>query len=387
MKKLFIFFTALLVGSCFCVKSIALGSDTAVETVSYMGSLSAKSAVLMNAESREIYFEKNADTRLGMASTTKIMTALVAAELCSSEKYVTVPAEAVGVEGSSIYLTEGERLTMGELLHALLLSSANDAAVAIAISVSGSVEAFVEEMNAYAERLGLRDTHFVNPHGLYDEEHYTTAAELAKIAAAALENELIAKIVSLRKATISHDGVADKRLLVNHNRLLSSYEGAIGMKTGFTKKTGRTLVSAARRDGLTLIAVTLDAPDDWNDHTALLDYGFASYEKLIFYPAEGFSYSLPLCDSRKDSILLTNTEPLTLTLPKGERRVDIRVEGTSRFLVAPAKKGEFFGTVTVTAGETSVSSPLIIAENADALTKPKRTFFERISDFFTVDDG
>jgi len=349
-------------------------------------SISGKSAILINAENGDVYYEKNADQRLGMASTTKLMTAIVALELCHPDTVITIPQEAVGVEGSSVYLVRGERLTLKELLYALLLSSANDAAVAIAVGTAGSVDGFVDKMNCVARDMGLTQTNFVNPHGLFDDNHYTTAHELAKIARAALENELISEIVRSLKATIPHDGIEGKRLLVNHNRLLKGYDGAIGMKTGFTKKTGRCLVSAAKRNGLTLIVVTLDAPDDWRDHAALLDYGFDSYERIIFYSAGELTYSYPLSDGEKDTVALTNAEPLILTVRRGARELDITVEAPARFIVGETKKGERFGSVTVMADGISVSSPLVISENINGRTKAQKGFFERIFTFFSIDD-
>ena len=241
-------------------------------------SVSARSAILIDLDEKSILYQRNARERMAMASTTKIVTALVACELSECDATVKIPREAVGIEGSSIYLCEGELLTVEQLLYALLLESANDAAVALAISVAGSIENFAQKCNEKAYSLGLRDTSFKNPHGLYDEEHYTTAYDLAILTAEALKNPTIAKICATKRATIplgitkespTGDGL---RYLKNHNKLLSTYEGAIGVKTGFTKKSGRCLVSAAERNGLTLIAVTLNAPDDWRDHSAMLDY-------------------------------------------------------------------------------------------------------------------
>lgn len=367
----------------FCINIYALPEENVSDTLPPY--LSAKCAILINAEDGSAYFEKNADMRSGPASTTKIMTALVALGLCEPERILTVPREAVGIEGSSVYLVEGEQLTLYELLCALLLSSANDAAVAIAVCLSGSVDAFVEKMNFHAREMGLKDTHFANPHGLYSEDHYTTARELALITAEALRSKTVSDIVGMKKTTIPHDGTPDKRLLVNHNRMLSSYDGAIGVKTGFTKKTGRTLVSAAERDGLRLIAVTLDAPDDWRDHTLMLDYGFATYERVEFYLPEEFSYELPLSDGNKDTVRLTNTEPLYLTLKKGYGKPSERIDASSRFLIAPTRKGDLFGNLTVTVGEYSVSSPLAVSESTNAKTKPKKGFFERIKSFFSIE--
>ena len=219
-----------------CLLAVLLLTGMAPRTSAGAPSISARSAILIAAETGEALFEKAADERLPMASTTKIMTALAAIESMPLDTVVTVPAGAVGVEGSSVYLEAGEKLTLEDLLYALLLASANDAATAIALTVSGSVEEFAALMNEKAAALGLSGTHFTNPHGLYDEEHYTTAADLAKLTAYALENEVFAKIVSTYKRTIPLNGDNGVRVLINHNRLLRMSDDVIGVKTGFTKK-------------------------------------------------------------------------------------------------------------------------------------------------------
>ncbi|MBO5683249.1 MAG: D-alanyl-D-alanine carboxypeptidase, partial [Clostridia bacterium] len=181
-------------------------------------SVSAQSAVLIDTASMAVLFEKNANERLGMASTTKIMTALIAAERGDFDMLVRIPDEAIGVEGSSIYLQKGEVLSLRELLYALLLQSANDAATAIAIAIAGDVDSFADMMNERAAQMGLSDTHFTNPHGLYDEEHYTTAYDLAIISAHALKNDKLASIFSTYKQTLPIDTASQKRVLVNHNK-------------------------------------------------------------------------------------------------------------------------------------------------------------------------
>ncbi len=384
MKKLLAIFCTLTIGLS-CCTAVKLRALPAQNLSPAAPTVSAEAAVLMNAASGAVYFEKNAQKRMGPASTTKLMTALVAAEQTAPEQVVTIPQEAVGIEGSSIYLIAGERLTMQELLYALLLSSANDAATAIAIAVAGSTENFVNKMNERANELGLYDTHFKNPHGLYDEEHYTTAKDLATIAAAVLQQPLLRRIVSTYKTTIPHNGKPDMRLLVNHNKLLRTYKGALGMKTGFTKKTGRTLVSAAERDGLTLIAVTLDAPDDWRDHTAMLDYGFLRYETVTFAEAGSFFYHLPVSGGEREQVTLTNTEPLILTLPRNRSEVQYRIDTQVRFELAPVRRGKEFGTVTVSCDGQASTSALISVNAVNAKATAKKSFFERIITFFRTE--
>ena len=307
-------------------------------------SVSAKSAILMLASTGEILYQKDCDLKLPMASTTKIMTALVALELGSPEQMITASPEAVGVEGSSIYLTVGEQLSLEQLLYALLLESANDAAVAIACGLSGSVDSFAEKMNEKAGSLGLVQTHFTNPHGLDHEEHYTTARELAIITQALLEEPLLRTIVSTRKTTIPHDGTDSVRLLVNHNKMLRLYDGCIGVKTGFTKRSGRCLVSAAERDGVELIAVTLNASDDWNDHTALLNYGFSRYDAVKLCNTEEYLFPLPVVGGIDDYVMIGNTEALQAILPVHHGSIVVRVEAP-RFAYADVSEGDRIGSV------------------------------------------
>ncbi len=349
--------------------------------VNYPSDISAKAAVLVEATTGRIISAKNADVRLPMASTTKIMTALVAIENCDISTVVTVSSDAVGVEGSSIYLFEGEQLTLEDLLYALLLASANDAAAAIAIEVGGSIEGFAEMMNAKASELGLSDTHFTNPHGLDDPEHYTTAAELAKIASAAMQNEIFKTIVSTRKKTIPQNNGEGVRLLVNHNKLLIGYEGCIGVKTGFTKQSGRCLVSAAERDGVELIAVTLSAPDDWKDHKNMLDYGFSLYESRTLCDVGEFRYTMPVISGGMDYVILNNEDLVTLTLPKNAPEVECTVELPS-FIYAPISQGEQVGSLIYTVDDKIVAEMPIIASYSVDRVAYKKNFWERLSSLF-----
>lgn len=234
----------------------------------------ASCAVLMDAESGRVLYEHDPHQPRLIASITKLLTALVAVEEGPDlDQVVKVKREWLGSEGSSIYLKEGEEITLRGLLYGLILQSGNDAAMAIACHTAGSAEAFVERMNARAAQLGMKNSSFANPSGLNDDNHYSTAYDMALLAQACLKNETVADICATRSITIG------KRTFVNHNKLLTRYEGCVGMKTGFTEKAGRTLVSAATREGQTLICVTLNDGDDWNDHCKLLDYGFETFPR------------------------------------------------------------------------------------------------------------
>lgn len=232
----------------------------------------AAGAVLMDAGSGRVLYEHDAHKPRLIASTTKLLTALVAVEQAEDlDELVTVKGEWLGCEGSSIYLKAGEEITLRGLLYGLLLQSGNDAAMAIACYTAGSESEFVALMNRRAAELGMKNSSFANPSGLNDESHYSTPYDMAVLARACLDNETVAAICATRSATVG------TRTFVNHNKLLWRCEGCVGMKTGFTEKAGRTLVSAATRGGQTLICVTLNDGDDWNDHARLLDYGFQTY--------------------------------------------------------------------------------------------------------------
>ena len=253
--------------------------------------VSGQAAVVIEQDSGKIIYEKNAHLQLPMASTTKIMTAICTIENINTNIPVTVSSKAVGVEGSSVYLKKGEVITVKELLYGMMLNSGNDAAVALAIAVSGSIEEFCSLMNETAENIGAKNTNFTNPSGLYEENHYTTAYDLALISAYALKNPLFQKIVSTKETKISMGSDAS-RYLKNHNKLLWMYDGCTGVKTGYTKKCGRCLVSSARKDAVTLVSVTLSAPNDWDDHKKMLDYGFSSLTKSVIATKGEFAATL-----------------------------------------------------------------------------------------------
>ena len=303
-------------------------------------STSATSAILMDADSGRVLYAHNADAKMLIASTTKIMTALVAIrEGCLSD-VVTVSQKASYTEGSAMYLKAGEKLTLETLLYGLMLCSGNDAAVAIAEHISGSEEAFAALMNETAARLGMTASSFANPNGLDHEKHYSTARDMATLACAAMENEIFARIVSTKSITIGG------RTMTNHNKLLSYQDGCIGLKTGYTKAAGRTLVSCAERNGQRLIAVTLQDGNDWADHQTMYEYGFSTYpvrrlavlgQEVKRIPAEGaVQTTIPLVAA--DSFFWPGAEDETI-----ESRIEL-----DKPLAAPLAAGTKAGQVIFT---------------------------------------
>ena len=342
---------------------------TIVASASFELGLSAKSAALYEPITGTFIYEKQADVRLPMASTTKIMTALIAIEECQLDELVEIPGEAVGIEGSSVYLTEGDTVTVKDLIYSLLLQSANDAATALALKISGDVASFAELMNKKAEQLGMTNTHFDNPHGLDSQTHYTTARDLAVLASAALKNTTLKSISSTYKYSFTISG--KPRTVVNHNKMLKLYDGAIGLKTGFTRKSGRCLVSAAERDGVTLIAVTLDAPDDWRDHTALLDLGFDSYEAVSIDSLLDSEYQVAVMDSGKQQIIAKlQAEGISLVKSKDEEGFTVHLDIPS-YVVAPIAAGDKIGEVVIERDGIEIARIDIVA--AEAATSNKKT--------------
>lgn len=339
--------------------------------------VSAKSAVLLECGNREVAFALNENARLPMASTTKIMTALVVIENLPPDRKIAIEPCMTGIEGSSIYLQVGETLTVSDLLYALLLESANDAAVALAIATAGTIEGFADLMNQKATELGLLNTHFTNPHGLDDSDHYTTAYELALISAYAMENEFFKEIVSTYKKEIPLNNGEGCRVLVNHNRLLRSYDGADGIKTGFTKKCGRCLVSSATRGGVTLICVTLNAPNDWQEHKQLLDFGFSKYESVRLATKGCYTVKLQLLGGEKSTLLAENKDDLSVTVERSKNDLYAVLE-SNRFLSAPIREGDCVAKIVYYRdGKKIAELPLFAKEGVKRLNY-KKSFFERM---------
>ena len=334
--------------------------------------ISAQSAVLMDAATGRVLYEKQADQRSLIASTTKIMTALVVCEQCNVLDRVRIPKEAVGIEGSSMYLQVGEILTVQELLYGLMLHSGNDAAVALAIYCAGTVEGFAQIMNDKARQLGLQNTRFENPHGLDAQSHYSTARDLAVLASCAMQNPIFAKTVSTKTVKIG------ERYLRNHNKLLWQLDGADGVKTGYTKAAGRILVSSANRSGRRLIAVTISDPNDWQDHIQLMEQGFREYALQtpirkgdtlgVSEIAGGNKNCVELIAGVDFSYLMTDSERITIRLPD------------PGFVYAPVSEGQAAGYAQIYLDDCWVGNvALYYGQTIEQTTEQRHGLFARRS--------
>lgn len=334
----------------------------------------ASCAVLVDALSGRILYEQNIHERRPIASITKLMTALVAVEHCDDlEREVIIRPDWVGIEGSSIYLKAGEVVSMKALLCGLLLQSGNDAAAAIAGYIAGGNEAFAELMNRRAAELGMKNSSFTNPSGLNEEGHYSTAYDMALLACACLKNETVAGICALKSATVG------SRTFYNHNKLLQRYAGCVGMKTGYTEAAGRTLVSAATREGRTLVCVTLNDRDDWNDHEMLLDYGFQSFSRRLLCSPGDVLASVKVADSLLPSLPVEAAEQMSYPLKTGEA-LSMQIELVP-MLRAPVERGTAAGWVSWRLdGKVVARVQLVCAGSAKCDLYLRRGILKRICD-------
>ena len=336
-----------------------------------VNAISAGSAVLMDAKTGRILYEKDPHNRHLIASTTKIMTALIVCEQCNVLDRMRIPKEAVGIEGSSMYLREGEVLTVQELLYGLMLHSGNDAAVALAIYCGGTVEGFVELMNDKARTLGLSNTHFANPNGLDHPEHYSTAHDLAVLAAYAMENPIFSKTVSTKTLTLG------QRSMKNHNKLLWTVEGADGVKTGFTRAAGRVLVSSAMREGRRLIAVTIRDPNDWQDHKALLDQGFRNYQlKQLVSSGQQLGERFVI-NGTEDSVAVFATADFYYPVMADEQ-ISV-ILSAPEFAYAPVSAGAEAGFAYVCIDDKAVGKvPIAYGQTIELKPIQKQSFWNRL---------
>ena len=370
-KRIIIFFSVLLAAISFEISANA--SDL---------NLSARAAVLICVNNGEVLYSRNGDKKLSMASTTKIMTSLLALEYPEPDKEITVTDEMVRVEGTSMGLESGDSVSMRELVYGMLLQSGNDAANTVACVIGGSKENFAVMMNARAKQIGMNNTNFVTPSGLDDDNHYSTAYDMALLACECIKNPEFAFICSQKRASLTYGNPPYLRTLTNHNKLLRMYKYSVGIKTGFTKKSGRCLVSAAEKDGVTLVAVTLRAPDDWNDHIALFEYGFSKCRGSE-YTCDLSNVRLNIAGGVKQQIPVTVSDTVQW-LSDDSITVSVRLRP---MVYAPVRAGDIVGKAVFSSDGRIISEVFIHAgENSDIKPAPvinskiEKNLFRRLID-------
>lgn len=358
------------------MKRFFAGTAAALAVVLFLSipasAVSAQKAILLDANTGRVLYEKDADSKSLIASTTKIMTALLICEQCNVLDRMQIPKEAVGIEGSSMYLQEGEVLSLQELLYGLMLRSGNDAAVALAIYCGGTVEGFAAMMNDKARQLGLSGTHFENPHGLDSPNHYSTARDLAMLTAYAMENPIFYQTVSSKSIRVG------QRTMQNHNKLLWNVQGADGVKTGYTKAAGRILVSSATRDGRRLICVTINDGKDWVDHKNLLEKGFSGYQvQQIIQKGQCLGYAT-VFSGKEEQVSLVASEDFSFPFSADEQPAII-LSGPG-FAYAPVVKGKCAGYAYICIGDTAVGKvKLVYGETVERTTESKKpSIWERL---------
>ncbi len=327
-------------------------------------SVSASSAIVLNADTFEILFSKKPYEKRGMASTTKIMTSLIALEYGNFNETIKVGLSDVTVEGTSIGLKEGDEVSLETLIAGMLLESGNDAANVTATMIAGDKNKFAELMNTKAKELGMTSTNFKNPSGLTEEGHYSTAYDMAILAVAAIKNRSFRELCSVKSYKASYGKPQYQRTFYNHNKFLNLFDGALGIKTGFTKASGRCLVTAAARDGVTLVAVTLNARDDWNDHIKMMEYAFGVTKKRTV-EFNTNQIKIPVVGSEKAFVGVTLSAPLTFAATEEFKDYETYVYA-KKFLYAGVKKGDYIGWVEVKNknGKIITTSYILCADSA-----------------------
>lgn len=336
-KRLIFAATAIIAASC-SFFGFYIDKDDAA---SALGS----SSIVMEVSTNRVLSGENIDARLPMASTTKVMTALVVVENCRLDEIVTVSKQAVGVEGSSIYLKAGEKLTVKELLYGLMLRSGNDAATALSIHTGKTLEGFVEMMNKKAQSLDLKNSHFCNPHGLHNAGHFTSAYDLAYISASAMRNAAFVEIVGTKNITVGEG--ESVRFFHNKNKLLSGYNGATGIKTGFTKKAGRCFVGSSKRDGMELVCVVLNCGPMFEESMRLMDNAYREFEMMKVLDSHDIIAEIPVNKGVVSAAVCSTNEDIYIPMKKdGSERCHIKVNAQKR-LNAPVSKGDKTGNIEI----------------------------------------
>ena len=346
-------------------------------------SISAEAYVLFCADNGKILNSKNENKKMKPASTTKLMTSLIALEeSASNDKQVKFTEEMIA-EGSSMYLKTGEVVKLSDLATGMMMASGNDAANATAISVSGSIEKFSDRMNERAKLIGMENTNFVTPSGLDDENHYSTAYDMALLMSYALENEDFAKLTSQKSAEVSFIEPSSKKTTYsNHNRLLSMYEYCTGGKTGYTMSAGRCLVSSAKKDGLTLICVTLNDRNDWQDHIDLYNYGF---ERYACYQSDdsNFCVDIPCVGGVEDKTTVVGEKDISIVLSTEDKSKVERKIYIDSFLYAPIEKNSKVGKIEYSIDGKVISSVNLLSSEEVNIKKKSNNIFSKIKELFT----
>ncbi|WP_242847972.1 D-alanyl-D-alanine carboxypeptidase family protein [Inediibacterium massiliense] len=337
---------------------------------------SASSAIVMDVKSGRVLYQKNIYAKKPMASTTKIMTALLGIEKVKLDQKVKISKKAVGVEGSSIYLGYDERVKMKDLLYGLMLRSGNDAATAIAIEVAGSVEKFAELMNQKAKEIGAKNTNFVNPHGLHDENHYTTAYDLALISREALRNKHFKEIVKTKLWIADREGY---KHFYNKNKTLSQYKGGDGVKTGYTRAAGRCLVTSATRGGMQLVCVVLNDYNWFEDSYSLLDEAFDHYEPFRMIKKDGVVKTISIENGKKKNTKIVGKEEVILPLTKEEQNQTMMILKVNEKVKAPIKRGQKIGKAKIYLKHQLIyTTDLVCREDIEC-----KTIKDKIIDYFS----
>lgn len=371
MKRTLSFLTILLITvGCFSASFTIVGGAV---------SDSAKAAILIDADSGRVLYEHNSNKKLPMASTTKIMSALLAVENGNLDEQFKVDENAIKVEGSSMGLQSGDLVTMRDLCYGMMLPSGNDAANAAAVRIAGSVEKFVSLMNKRAREMGLESTNFVTPSGLddYTDNHYSTASDMAKLTAYALKNSTFEEICSTKTVKLSFGNPPYDRWLTNSNKLIGACEGIIGVKTGFTDKAKRCLVSACRRNGTTLICVTLNDPNDWRDHSNLYDFGFAEYKSISLSPSVN-SFKAPIVGAEEETVSASCKNETKVSVHKDDEEKITQMVVLNQINYAPIVNGEQLGYVKYYIDDRLIGQTEIVADESVPEEETELTVFDRL---------
>lgn len=376
MKKVVSVFVCVIMTVCGFYSAKAVSADE-------KPTVSAEAFVLYCADNGQIIYSNNENKKMKPASTTKLMTSLITLEQsASANKKVTFTKDMMA-EGSSMYLKVGDQLTLKDLASGMMMASGNDAANAAALTISGNSEKFAERMNERAKQIGMSNTHFITPSGLDDENHYSTAYDMALLMSYALENEDFANLTSQKSATVSFIKPESKKTTyANHNRLLSMYEYCIGGKTGYTMAAGRCLVTAAKKDGLSLVCVTLNDRNDWNDHIALYNYGF---DRLACYESTDSEFCIDaLCvGGKEDMVTLVGEKNISVVVDKNEKDKIKRRVCTESFLYAPIKKNDVCGRVEYTLNGKKVATVNLVAGTENNSINENKSLWTIIKEMFT----